>query len=513
MHSLRITCAVVLIMCFAGLLSSAACQRADSPRVSPRGDRFDGVRARIEKTLAQPGAASGSIAAAKDGKIVWEESFGWADKEKRIAATPHSMYPLASITKALTATGLMVLVERGRVALARPANDYLGEAKMISFVGDPAQASVRHVLLHTAGLPTHANLFPESGAPQRPSQDESIRRYGIIVDEPGRAFCYSNFGYGVLDRIIAAVSGRSYADFMKLEVFEPLGMTHTSVLVDPPLSQHAVQNYSERGEQVPRWDSEHRGASLVYSSAHDLIRFAMFHLKDRLPGQKQVLSNCTLDLMHQPSDFRVPDEAVGEVRVGLGWAVIDLLGYRFISTTGGMPGTVTRLALIPDQNAAVAVLANSDLEDAHALWEIEWATFAALIGGFPEKPKIPEARPDSVPLPGELKGEWTGTVKTYEGQLPARLTIGEGREILLEINGRTTRPIPLPNPLGALSYKDGTLSGPFFGQIPTTDAQRLPHVLFLRLRLRGGSLSGFIATAALNRRSILPHWIELKRNR
>jgi CubicO group peptidase (beta-lactamase class C family) len=172
------------------LASVQACGQ-DTPAVTLRGDRFDPVRSLIAETIREHGLASVAIAAAQDGEIVWEEAFGWADEENQIAATPNSIYALASISKSFTATGLMVLVERGLIDLDRPVNDYLGDAKLVSHVGDPAEATVRRVLLHTAGLPLHYNIFFEGELVRPPEQDESIRRYGMIVDQRRRCSSHS----------------------------------------------------------------------------------------------------------------------------------------------------------------------------------------------------------------------------------------------------------------------------------------------------------------------------------
>src|SRR2546430_1503356 len=88
---------------------------------APAIDRWDSVRALIRQTIAESNLPSISVAVAKDGKIIWEEGFGWADREKLIAATPNTMYSLASISKPITATGLMTLVERGKIDLDKPA--------------------------------------------------------------------------------------------------------------------------------------------------------------------------------------------------------------------------------------------------------------------------------------------------------------------------------------------------------------------------------------------------------
>ena len=476
-----------------------------------RGDRFDPVRSLIAETARKYKIASVAIAAAKDGEIVWEEAFGWADRAEEIPATPHSIYALASISKSFTATGLMVLAERGLVDLDRPVNDYLGAAKLTVHAGDPEQVTVRRVMQFTAGLPMHHNIFFEGSGAKPPDEDESIRRYGIVVEEPGREYVYSNFGYGVLDRVISNVSGMSYPEFMRNEVFAPLGLTHTSVLADSALERYAVRHYDARGRIVPPLDFDHRGASAVRSSLHDLIRYGMFHLGNAPSGGEPVLTDSSIEMMHLPSDMPVPLEGPGEVRVGLGCAVVDLAGIRFVSMTGGMPGTVTRLTLIPEENAAVAILINTGIVEVYSPWDIEWETFAAMIPDFPESPEITEPTDDAEPVPAELYGVWRGTIETYQGDVPTVLNIRGARNMALEIDGKEKGPIRVRTPLGGVVIRKGTLEGPFFGSIPTDDCARARHVIYLRLRKRGDTLSGVAAAVARDRSFWLPHWIELRR--
>ena len=111
------------------LAGSAAGPALGSVSTSSSADLFEGVRGKIRAGLSEHGVPSMSIAVARDGKIIWEEAFGFADVERRVKAfdssTPRTMYSLASISKPFTATGLMILVERGLVDLDRPLNDYL----------------------------------------------------------------------------------------------------------------------------------------------------------------------------------------------------------------------------------------------------------------------------------------------------------------------------------------------------------------------------------------------------
>ena len=150
--------------------------------------------------LTEQALPSLAAAVARDGEILWEEGFGWADRENRVPASEHTMYSLASISKPITTTGLMVLREQGKLELDRPINEYLGEAKLNGRDHhNAAEATVRRVANHTSGLPLHYHFFPEDEPYRRPPMEETIRRYGSVVTAPGEKFQYCNLGYGILD--------------------------------------------------------------------------------------------------------------------------------------------------------------------------------------------------------------------------------------------------------------------------------------------------------------------------
>src|SRR5204862_588085 len=119
---------------------------------------------------------------------------------------------------------------------------------------------------------------------------------------------------------------RAYEDFMREEVFLKLGLTHTSVGIGPGLEPYAAARYGADGLPIPFYDFDHRGASAVYSSAHDLVRFGLFHLKAHLADQKAILSNESIDAMHAAT--MVSGKNAG---YGVGWATNDLPnGYHVV---------------------------------------------------------------------------------------------------------------------------------------------------------------------------------------
>jgi CubicO group peptidase (beta-lactamase class C family) len=455
-------------------------------------DAFLSVRASIRKQIVERDVPSLAVAVAQDGKILWEEGFGWADRENRTPSTEHTVYSLASISKPFTATGLMVLRERGLVDLDRPINDYLGEAKLQLRAGG-SPATVRQVAGHTSGLPLHYQFFYEDEPFRPPGMDETIRRYGNLLTPPGERYQYSNLGYGVLDYVISRLSRKDYIDFMREEVFRPLGLTRTSVHLTPQLQKHAAVRYGPDALSIPFYDFDHRGGSAVWASAHDLVRFGMFHLKARLPDQKAILPDRAVDEMQKGKGY------------GVGWALDDKLTYRTVSHTGGMGGVATSLVLIPSEKIAVVVLCNVSSQLPH---RVSREIVSALLPAqkSPAEPKPPAPAPFRPPP--ELAGVWTGSVHTYKEDLPLRLEIHESGDVHARLGGG------LQTLLNNVTFREGRLEGRMMGDVGTEDVHRRPYVLSLGLQLRGNVLNGGMTALSLPGRragNALTHWVELKK--
>ena len=454
----------------------------------PRGDQFPGVRAFIRETMEQNKLPSVTVAVAKDGRIIWEEGFGWADLDRRIPATARTMYSLASISKPMTATALMRLAERGQVELDRPANHYLGGGKIHSRAWDPADATVRRVLSHTAGLPLHWEFFYEGEDHPRRTTDEGVARFGVLVTPPGELFQYSNLGYGIIDRIIERVSGRDYGEFMDAEVFGPLGMTRTVVTTGAGLGDSVAVRYDSKDRPIPHYDFDHRGGSAVYSSASDLVRFGMYHLGHRGEGQARILSDSTLRAMQR---LETPGTGPREQGYGLGWLVMeDDNGYRRISHTGGMPGVSTLLHLYPEEDLAIVVLTN---RSGGVVGRIAHEVASALLPGYGDTARERRTAAASSAAPGssfspppELLGSWSGRVYTPGDSIPLTLVFQPDGDVHARLgDGLVTL-------VNDVSFVGGQLVGRFAGTIPGEDTRRHPHVVLLNLRLRGHELSGAV---------------------
>ena len=474
-------------------------------------DLFEGVRQTIRAEIEKRRVPSLAVAVARNGKVAWEEGFGWADLEHHIPATHNTIYSLASVSKPMTATALMILVERRQVELDRPINDYLGQVKLTGHAGRSSKATVRMLLAHTSGLPLHYNFFPQNEASPRPPMEETIRRYGILVTKPGEKYQYSNLGYGIAGYIIERVSGMKYEKFMKEEVFRPLGLSHTSVPTEPDSSRRWAIRYWDSETPLPFYDFDHRGASAVFSSVHDLVRFGMFHLKVGLPDQEAILTDRSIDQMKRPIARRSASRGYG-----MGWQIFRNRNEpRVVAHTGSMGGVTAWLILIPGEKVAVALLANTQTNFVQRIGQQILTVLLPQSGrggtndsNVSTTENLTDIRGSRSKLPRRIDGVWKGIVRTYQGQLPLTLWLRRSSESegQLDDQPRST--------LTKVKFQDGHLSAWMAGDIRTEDANRRPYVLVLSLKRRGRLLNGSVTALSPSSPKLpnaLSSWVELKK--
>jgi CubicO group peptidase (beta-lactamase class C family) len=316
---------------------------------------FAKVRRYIEEQIATQPVPSIAVAVVREREILWEEGFGLADRENHIKATELTAYSLASVTKTITGTAIMILQERQQLDLDHPVNEYLRSTKVHSPMWNPAEATVRRVATHTAGLTTYArNCFTDQ-PDCRISIDEAINRYGILFWPPGERFDYSNLGYGILGEVVASVSGKAYHDFLKEEIFQPLGMTHCFLPTGIVPQGSAAQYDQTTQKRTPPRQFGTPGASGGECSVHDLALFAMFQMKTHLPNQRAILSDASIDKAQSP----IADVSDGQ-HYGIGWWIKDdFFRYRSVFAAGGTNDSSAILQIIPSEGIAVAVISNT----------------------------------------------------------------------------------------------------------------------------------------------------------
>ena len=380
-------------------------------------------------------------------------------------------------------------------------------------MGDPDELTVRRVANHTGGLTRFSNSYQPSDRAPEPSQAEVIRRYAVAVAEPGERYRYSNIGYGVLDYLIAQVSGMSFADFLHQEVFVPLGMCRSAIGLPERLEPFAATRYDEQAQPTEPGLTSHAGASDGWASAHDLLRFGLFHLKQPLADQKRILSDAAVDAMHEPTAKRVgtpgADPNVQAVSCyGVGFVIDPELTPRRISHAGGMGGSAAKLLMLPDEQVVIAIVSNRFKPLAY---ELEHDIFEAMLPGYrrPTAAGAPAPKPEAdAEALAPLRGAWSGHVHTHEGPMDITLEFLPCGHMHVKVGALQQKAL-----LNKVRFEDGWLSGTFAGMIETADANRkgrFPiHHLQLDVKRRDDRLAGAVVCVSGVQ---LGHWVELTRD-
>jgi CubicO group peptidase (beta-lactamase class C family) len=466
---------------------------------------FSAVESLMQSRVAA-GVPSIAIAVAHHGQIIWERTVGMSDRQRGLQATSHTPYYLASISKTITATALMELAEAGKVDLDRPVNDYLGAAKVSSPMWDVSQATVRRVANHTAGFATYDRDCRVDAPGCDASPASAIRRYGVIVWPPGKYFDYSNMSYGVLGEAVAHVSGTDLATALRQMVFAPLGMTGCTLDPSSDGEEPAAARYdsSPPFPPTPSKRSTAPGASSVYCSVHDLVRFGMFHLKDRRPSQKRILSDRAIETMQAAS--LDPSE---ESQYGLSWWVQnDLNGFKGVLAQGGTSDATAYLQLIPSEDLAVAMLWNTGTPNGARLVDQVLAAALPQYRKNLERTPVASQQPPSAPpatVPPGLIAAWSGYVQTYLGRVPLILTIDLSGALVAKLGAEPEVRVPHPR------FGDGVIRWTMPGSL---GVESEPFDLAMRLHLYNGVLAGAARTAPKPQNrdgSWASYWVRLEK--
>jgi CubicO group peptidase (beta-lactamase class C family) len=288
-----------------------------------------------------------SLAVVKDGRIVKLQSYGLANIELGVAATSGTVYKIGSLSKPFIATGVMLLVADGKLALT----DSIG--KFLEGAPDAWNAiTVQQVLSHTGGLLREAPGFD----PFKVQRDAEVIRsaYGTaLAFRPGERWQYSNLGYFILAEIIRKASGRLWEDFLADRVFGPLGMTATRITDVTAIVANRASGYAVRNDQYQNAPVmlAVRPSGALLSNVTDLLRW------DAALASGKVLPPPTLEAMWTKAKLTSGQT----VRYGLGWQLDGEGPDRMIHHPGSIAGFQADYARFPEHKLSVIVLANQDL--------------------------------------------------------------------------------------------------------------------------------------------------------
>jgi CubicO group peptidase (beta-lactamase class C family) len=335
-----------------------------SGREVPELQSFDRHIKEFMKKYELPG---GTAAVAKDGRLVYERGFGWADRKNEIPMQPDALLRIASVSKPITSAAFMRLVELGRLKLDEPILPYLkkfgaDEEKSL----DPRwrQITLEQLLRHTAGFDRDKSFDPMfiPQLPKPPLDQAGIIRYmlGRSLDyDPGTRYVYSNFDYSMLGRVIEAATGKSYEEAVRELVLEPAGITRMKLgktrLADR--AEGEVIYHVRKGDRRFRsvFPEENERVEEPYgqfylealdahggwiASASDLVRFASA-LDGRRPPR--LLKPESIAKIESLSDPPIYMDKGKERHYGLGWVIVAEPGRKYWYHDGLLAGTRTML--------------------------------------------------------------------------------------------------------------------------------------------------------------------------
>jgi CubicO group peptidase (beta-lactamase class C family) len=321
------------------------------------------LEAWIESQVAYRGLPGMSVAIVHDQDIIWAKGFGFADVEKQVPATPSTIYRIASISKVFTAVAVLQLRDAGKLGLDDPVEKHLSWFKIKNPHPDAPPITIRHLLVHTSGLPREA-AFPYWTDFKFPSRDEMIK--GLAGQEavypPETNWKYSNLGLALAGEVVAGVAREPFEVYVQKRILEPVGMKSSSVGVPEANKGRLAVGYGRRmpdGKREIRPFTDTQGiapAAGMASTVEDLARFASLQFRDSPAGGSQVLKGATLREMHRVH-WLLPDWKSGR---GLGFHIIHREDGDLVGHGGWVAGYQTAVYFRPADKIAVVAMMNAD---------------------------------------------------------------------------------------------------------------------------------------------------------
>jgi CubicO group peptidase (beta-lactamase class C family) len=332
-------------------------------RRSPRDPLEHGLASAVEdaarRALAGSATPGLAVALVDRGRLAWAAGYGVADQATGEPVTAATRFQAASVSKPVTAWGVLRLVEQGRIGLDEPVTGHLRRWRPPASPFPADGITVRRLLSHTAGLSVHGYAGQAADQPLPPIEASLSGEAGgsfpvELLEAPGRRWLYSGGGYSVLQLLVEELSGRPFAEFMQAEVLERLGMSASSFRWRR--TPATACPHDADGGRIPDFAFAEQAAAGLVTTAPDLARFAAAALPgpDGEPPGRGVVG---------PAGLRLALTAAPgtEGRWGLGYA-LGLLpgGDRLAYHEGANRGWRAGLALLPDRRAGIVVLANGD---------------------------------------------------------------------------------------------------------------------------------------------------------
>ena len=434
----------------AALLTLAACSTpVMRPELGQRGDYRpveDYVSQLIERDMADDLMTGYSIALIDDQKVIWQKGFGYADLEKKLPATPETLYRAGSIAKVFTAAAIMQLADQGKIDIDQPLVKALPEFSIKTRFPDADPVTPRNVMMHYSGLPSNymRDLFVRNPPPFDIVVDGIKSEY--LTAPPNFVFSYSNLGVSLLGAAVQKNSGLGYADYMDQHFFKPLGMQQ-SRFASPALTKAYDEN-----KETDVFTLRDMPAAGLLSNVSDLSQFVKMQFADgRFAGRQIISPAASREMVRiQNGDFPLSFDAY----VGLGWLLngVEVPGGGIVASHGGsLPDSHSMMAILPEHKLGVVILSNS-ATSAVSVTRVAAAALSAMLEaktGIRPPPKVLAASPERAPSAEELN-LFNGYFDTLVGLVKVSNKSGD---IDAEAVGHHFQLVPHEDGLLSLKYK------------------------------------------------------------
>ena len=331
---------------------------------APPAELAQKLDALVSAEFAKDGVGAATVGVVKGGSLVWSKAYGVADIEAGTPATTDTVYRIGSITKPFTAVMLLQLVEREKLKLSHPVERYLPEINKIGgrIEGAPPVTFVQLATM-TAGIarePDDLNTFLVGPVEQWEQVMLKALDKTKYAHEPGTRFLYSNIGYAILGAALGRAAKQPYVEYLRGEVFAPLGMTQTDFIPTPSIRKTLAKGYDLRngkpdGAQAAR-EHDGRGYKVpngaIYTTVGDLAKFVSLWLRE---GPEKVLKHDTIR-----DNLSRTGSASGELTsgYGIGFQVTRRGTTVFYGHGGSVAGYRASMLFHPATKTGVIVLRN-----------------------------------------------------------------------------------------------------------------------------------------------------------
>src|SRR6056297_367265 len=301
-----------------------------------------------------------AFALIKNGKMSGSEAYGLADQDNQTRMKPETICRVESISKSVTARGVMKLAEEGKIKLDYPVYRHFVSWEFPESEFETESVTFRHLLSHTSGLALGTLGLEYDPKEEKPSLRKSLTREVNFIWEPGESFNYSNVGFNLLELLIEDVSGRNFAAYMKEEILNPLGMQSAYFKWSEDFSTSVPDGHKTNGETVPVYVYSGKGAGGLFASVEDIAAFAASGMMDPFSSANHVLSQNSLWELYSP--VIEVDQIYSFVAdyYGLGH-FIEILPNEKKAVFGGGQGNgwMTHFHIVPETGDGIVILTNS----------------------------------------------------------------------------------------------------------------------------------------------------------